>query len=160
MNKTKILFVCMGNICRSPTAEGVFRQLASGHLDLAELEIDSCGTIGYHVGEPPDSRAQAAALKRGYDLSMIRARKLVQEDLDNFDWIIAMDQENLANIQALDSDNRFTDKIKLFLDFTESSQGQAVPDPYYGGAKGFDQVIDLIEEASEGFIAFLLKQKN
>jgi len=156
MKHTKILFVCMGNICRSPTAEGVFRRLASKHSGLANLEIDSCGTIGYHVGEPPDARAQAAALKRGYDLSMIRARKLMQEDLMAFDWIIAMDHENIANIQRLDLDNKFNHKIKLFLDFTQSNQGQAVPDPYYGGERGFDRVIDLVEEASEGFIQFLI----
>ncbi|MDQ7049788.1 MAG: low molecular weight protein-tyrosine-phosphatase [Enterobacterales bacterium] len=159
MKHTKILFVCMGNICRSPTAEGIFRQLASMHSGLGRLKVDSCGTIGYHVGEPPDSRAQAAALERGYDISMIRARKLVKQNLENFDWIIAMDHENIENIRRLDLDSIFSHKIKLFLDFTQSSQGQAVPDPYYGGEQGFDKVIDLVEEASEGLIQFLLNAK-
>jgi len=156
MKHTKILFVCMGNICRSPTAEGVFRRLASKHSGLANLEIDSCGTIGYHQGETPDSRAQQAAISRGYDLSNIRARKFLQSDFDAFDLIIAMDHENIKNIQRLDRDRKFIHKIKLFLDFTESNKDQAVPDPYYGGEQGFDRVIDLVKEASEGLIQFLL----
>lgn len=153
----KILFVCMGNICRSPTAEGVFRQLAAEHPQLNRLEIDSCGTIGYHVGEQPDPRSVSAAKNRGYDLSSIRARKIIAEDLLKYDFILAMDEENLSNIFTLASEqNSNTDKISLFLDYGVTKTA-CVPDPYYGGPSGFDDVIDLIEDASKGLITHLLK---
>ena len=149
----------MGNICRSPTAEGVFRNLASQHPELKNLEIDSCGTIDYHVGEPSDPRSVSAAQKRGYDLSMIRARQISASDLDYYDHIFAMDSENLSNINKLArEEEKYRKKIKLFLDYAESNSTRNVPDPYYGGATGFDHVIDLIEEASQGFICFLLEQ--
>jgi len=157
----KILFVCMGNICRSPTAEGVFRKLASEHAALKKLEIDSCGTIGYHVGEPSDPRSVSAAKSRGYDLSAIRARQISPSDLVYYDYIFAMDNENLSNILKLTNGEKLhREKICLFLDYAQNNTTTSVPDPYYGGASGFDDVIDLIEDASEGFILHLLAQTS
>jgi len=156
----KILFVCMGNICRSPTAEGVFRKLSSEHSVLKNLEIDSCGTTGYHVGEPSDPRSVSAAKERGYDLSEIRARKISSNDLEFYDYIFAMDNENLSNILKLANNNKNSQsKVSLFLNYAKESPVDCVPDPYYGGASGFDDVIELVEEASKGFIKHLL-QKN
>lgn len=153
--KVDILFVCMGNICRSPTAEGVFRKLAASENHLPDLNIDSCGTIGYHVGEPPDPRTVEAALKRGYDLRNIRSRMLQENDLDTFDLILVMDKQNLANVNSLVKDKSQKDKIKLFLDYGKNTKIKEVPDPYYGCEKGFDTVIDLIEFASKGLIKTL-----
>jgi len=150
----------MGNICRSPTAEGVFRQLIVEYPALNQLEIDSCGTIGYHVGEPPDPRSVSAAKNRGYDLSTIRSRKIIKDDLEYYDFVLAMDKENLANLLNLapeQSQNRH--KISLFLDYS-ATKTTCVPDPYYGGSSGFDDVIDLIEDASKGLILHLLKHNN
>ncbi len=148
----------MGNICRSPTAEGVFRQLAKEHRELIDLEIDSCGTIGYHVGEPADPRSVEAARNRGYDLSSIRSRKIILPDLTYYDFILAMDGENFANLNILASNNTILEqKISLFLNFDKSINETNVPDPYYGGSNGFDRVIDLIESASRGLISHLLE---
>lgn len=157
MTHTKILFVCMGNICRSPTAEGVFRRLTREHPQLANLIIDSCGTIGHHVGEPPDPRSVEAAKKRHYDLSKIRSRKLVKTDLEYYDLILAMDEENMVNILAISTEEQ-TAKVKLFLDYSNDTKLSAVPDPYYGGNSGFDGVIDLVEGASRGLIRSLLEK--
>jgi protein-tyrosine phosphatase len=153
----KVLFVCMGNICRSPTAEAVFRKLIGKHPELNNVVVDSCGTIGYHLGEPSDPRSVAAAKSRGYDLSDIRARKLTKEDLVDFTYILTMDRENYRNSVSLANGDIFlTRKVRLFLDYSKNYQLDEVPDPYYGGPKGFDQVIDLIEDASEGLIKELL----
>lgn len=138
----------MGNICRSPTAEGVFRALAQEHYPDLELSIDSCGTIGYHVGERADPRSVDAAKNRGYDLSSIRSRKIKSSDLDDFDLILVMDKANLVNVQFIDVEYNNSHKIKLFLDYLTDKQIEEVPDPYYGGTDGFDRVIDLIELAS------------
>ncbi len=154
----KILFVCMGNICRSPTAEGVFTKLLREHPSLNHVQVDSCGTIGYHAGEPPDPRSVKAAKQRGYDLSTLRARQITPEDLVSFDYILVMDKENYANTLALaQGQHSLTDKIKLFLSYSEKSKEKEVPDPYYGGESGFDHVIDLIEDASHGLIKELLQ---
>ncbi|MCF6193577.1 MAG: low molecular weight phosphotyrosine protein phosphatase [Kangiellaceae bacterium] len=161
MNNKKILFVCMGNICRSPTAEGIFRRLAGQHRELNCLEIDSCGTIGYHVGENADPRSVAAAKKRGYDLSLITSRKIKDEDLEYYDYILAMDSENLSNTLELKRNRDISStKICLFLDYAFNSKTSEVPDPYYGGPSGFDDVIDLIEDASKGLIEELLKVEH
>lgn len=145
-----LLFVCMGNICRSPTAEGVFRHLAS-EAGLAEsLFIDSAGTHAYHVGEPPDRRSQAAAERRGYALAEIRARRVAPEDFERFDLILAMDRDNLANLRAV-SEEMHHEKIRLFLSYASGSDDE-VPDPYYGGATGFERVLDLVEDASRRLI--------
>jgi len=151
----KILFVCMGNICRSPTAEGIFRKMLDTHRKLRDrVEIDSAGTHGYHVVEAPDSRTQRAAQMRGYDLSQIRARKVAAQDLDYFDFILAMDKTNLDNLQRLARPDHLS-KIKLFMDFSKNYDDDEVPDPYYGLGHGFDLVIDMVEDAARGLLETL-----
>ncbi|PPD35726.1 MAG: phosphotyrosine protein phosphatase [Methylomonas sp.] len=151
MQKIKILFVCMGNICRSPTAEGVFNAfLAEKNLTDA-FEVDSAGTHAYHVGDSPDLRAQKAARDRGVELKHLRARKVHANDFAVFDHILAMDEDNHAILSELCPDE-YQHKIRLFLDFAPDLQQREVPDPYYGGAYGFERVLDLVEAASEGFI--------
>lgn len=148
-NKTAILFVCMGNICRSPTAEAVFRHKALAHnLDLL---IDSAGTIGAHAKQKPDPRAQKAGLARGYSFDKIKARKVNQEDFEKFDFILAMDEDNLANLRAICPANH-QDKLELFLNYAKNFEDTEVPDPYYGGAGGFKLVLDMVEDASDGLI--------
>ncbi len=151
----RVLFVCMGNICRSPTAEGVFRQFVADDSSDLRLFIDSAGTHAYHVGEPPDKRAQAAALRRGVDLADLRARRVVPEDFERFDLIIAMDSLNVAVMQE-DCPPEFLPRIRLLLEFATSDRID-VPDPYYGGAKGFEFVLDLVEEASAGLLEHIRK---
>lgn len=152
----RILFVCLGNICRSPTAEAVFRQRA-GQLGLADkLLIDSAGTGDWHLGKAPDPRAIAAAARRGYDLSELRARQVAAEDFSAFDIIVAMDTQNLQDLQALQPASS-SSRIELMLSYGESTQ-QDVPDPYYGGEAGFERVIDLIEEASDGLLNTLVRE--
>jgi len=150
----KILFVCMGNICRSPMAEGYFRHLLAtraGHLDIT---VDSAGTHGYHAGSPPDPRAQDAASRRGIDISKLAARDVVEADFDLFDYIIAMDQDNLADLLEK-SDPVYHDRIGLFLNYSQAHEGMDVPDPYYGGTTGFERVLDLIEKAADGLLTEL-----
>jgi protein-tyrosine phosphatase len=154
VNKTKILFVCMGNICRSPTAEGVFRHKVEAAGMNDRVEIDSAGTHAYHVGEPPDQRAQAAALQRGFDLSSQRARRVRASDFAEFDYVLAMDQPNLDDLLAICPDH-LQDRVQLFLDFSEQSRVREVPDPYYGGGNGFETVLDLVEAASEGLLVHI-----
>lgn len=149
-----ILVVCMGNICRSPTAEAVFRHRAEG-LGL-DLQIDSAGTIAYHAGEGPDPRSRAAGEARGYDFCGIVARQIRKVDLERFDLVLAADQQNLADIQRLATGGVHA-HVGLILD----SLGQGsreVPDPYYGGARGFEQVLDLIEAAADGWLSALRSQ--
>ena len=156
MVKTSILFVCMGNICRSPTAEGVFRHHVA-EADLVDnIDIDSAGTHAYHVGERPDRRAIAAAEKRGISLDNIFARRVADEDFERFDMIIAMDEENEARLIEQSSDEHRT-KICLFLDFAAGDERE-VPDPYYGGTAGFERVLDLIESASRGLLKEITKR--
>lgn len=148
---TKVLFVCMGNICRSPTAEGVFRHfLRRNQLD-GRVEVDSAGTHGYHVGEAPDPRTQRAAAARGYDLSSIRARKVAPADIEYFDLVLAMDRSNLDALKAMAAPE-FSDRIRLFMDYARNFDDCEVPDPYYGLGHGFDLVIDMVEDASQGLI--------
>lgn len=147
----KVLFVCMGNICRSPTAEGVFRhQVAAAQLQYY-IEIDSAGTHAYHVGEPPDTRAQHAAKKRGIDLSQLRARQIKASDFYKFDYIIAMDAQNHASLRAQCPPEQAS-KLHLLLSFAPRLMEQEVPDPYYGGHQGFEQVLDLVETACQGLL--------
>lgn len=141
----KILVVCMGNICRSPTGEAVLRA-KSKQLNI-DAEIDSAGTIGYHQGNPPDSRAKAAGENRGYSFKGIRSRKVISSDFEDFDLILAADFDNLADLQS-QCPEHLQHKIKLFLEYSDSEY-QEIPDPYYGGDQGFELVLDLIEEASE-----------
>jgi protein-tyrosine phosphatase len=150
-----VLFVCTGNICRSPTAEGVFRKLAQQAGLLDALLIDSAGTHDYHVGAAPDPRAQAAARRRGYDLSKLRARRIEREDFNRFDFILAMDQDHLRILNRLQPQD-YAGHLGLLLEFAPQLAVRDVPDPYYGGPDAFDEVLDLVERASAGLLAELL----
>ena len=147
----RVLLVCMGNICRSPTAEGVLRQFIKINNLGDVIEVDSAGTHGYHVGEAPDSRTQRAAAIRGYNLSQIRARKVARQDLDYFDLILAMDKSNLDNLQRISTPEQ-QEKLVLFMDYAKNFDDDEVPDPYYGLGHGFDLVLDMVEDASNGLI--------
>ena len=153
--KHRVLFVCMGNICRSPTAEGVFRYFVNEAGLTDQIEIDSAGTHAYHNNEPADRRATAAAERRGYSLENIRARRVQDEDFERFDYIIAMDRDNRAMLIE-QADERHHPKIRLFLEFSAGVE-EEVPDPYYGGAAGFERVLDLVEKASRGLLETLIK---
>ena len=147
-----ILFICMGNICRSPSAEAVFR-----HKSIAKnltLKIDSAGTVGAHVREKPDRRSQKVGIERGYSFDGIKARKVTVQDFDDFDLILAMDNANLEDLYKI-APHHLHHKIKLFLDFAANYEETEVPDPYYGGANGFRFVLDLVEDASDGLLAKL-----
>jgi protein-tyrosine phosphatase len=144
---TGVLFVCTGNICRSPAAEGVFRAHAKARGVLDRLRIDSAGTHDYHVGEGPDPRSIQHAARRGYDLTALRARQVVRRDFIEFDHILAMDRGHLRILQAIEPAGA-TARLAMFLDHSASWRGLDVPDPYYGGGKGFEEVLDMVEEAS------------
>lgn len=150
MKVTRILFVCMGNICRSPTAEGVIRSIAECR-GLPGLEFDSAGTHDYHIGKAPDARATEAAAQRGYDLSALRARQVATRDFVYFDYILAMDRDNLDLLRQA-CPEAHAGKLGLFLDFAKGVEMSEVPDPYYGGPEGFEQVLDLIENAADGLL--------
>lgn len=152
----RVLFVCMGNICRSPTAEGVTRAIAERQGVAAQFEFDSAGTHGYHIGNPPDQRARQAAATRGYDLSALKARQVNEFDFVRFDHILAMDHDNLELLrQACPVEHR--PKLRLFLEFSASDERE-VPDPYYGGPEGFERVLDLVEDAASGLLRQLGKK--
>jgi len=151
---TGVLFVCMGNICRSPTAEGVFRQLVRSAAPGLPVTIDSAGTHGYHVGDPPDPRAQAAALRRGLDISGLRARALTAADFEHFDHILVMDQRNLNDALAI-APAAGRPRLGLLLDYAPDQPMREVPDPYYGGAADFERVLDLSFAAARGLLARL-----
>lgn len=148
-----ILFVCLGNICRSPTAEAVFRSQAEARDVLDQLHLDSAGTGDWHIGKSPDPRAQQAGLSRGYNLSVLTARQVNADDFEQFDLILAMDHSNLSDLKNLKG-NRGKASVRLFLDYASSHESE-VPDPYYGGHDGFDYVLDLVEQASTGLLDHL-----
>ena len=149
--RQRILFVCMGNICRSPTAEGVTRTLAERSGVAASFEFESAGTHGYHIGKAPDARASKAAALRGYDLSSLKARQVVRDDFVRFDRILAMDRDNLELLkQACPPQHH--GKLGLFLEFASRHEEDEVPDPYYGGPEGFERVLDLVEDAAQGLL--------
>jgi protein-tyrosine phosphatase len=150
----RILFVCLGNICRSPTAEAVMRALAAREAPDLDLEVDSAGTAGYHVGEPPDPRTRQAAARRGYDLSALRARIVEPGDFEYFDLILAMDRENLAVLRRR-APAGARERVRLFLEFSAHGEQEDLPDPYYGGPNGFEEVLDLVEEAARGLLTHL-----
>jgi protein-tyrosine phosphatase len=154
MSRVRVLFVCLGNICRSPTAEGVLRHLAAQQAPRLDIEIDSAGTADYHIGAAPDSRSQKAASKRGIDISGLRARQVRLEDFTRFDLILAMDRENLRELQAV-KPKVSRAEVKLFLDYAPNEGLPEVPDPYYGGAGDFERVLDLTAAASRGLLASL-----
>jgi len=146
-----ILFVCLGNICRSPTAHGVFdSMLAKLNLDR-DILVDSAGTGAYHVGNKPDSRMQKSALKRNYDLDYLRARAVSSKDFKKFDLILAMDRENYSDLISI-CPSEYQHKIQMFLNFSTSTSLSCVPDPYYGGVEGFEEVLDLVEDACQGLL--------
>lgn len=147
----KVLFVCMGNICRSPTAEGVFRHLVTSQALHKQILIDSAGTHAYHIGEKPDPRAINSARQRGVDLSRLRARRVTAQDLEQYDYVLAMDRDNHQNLLAICPPGH-EHKVRLFLEFAPDLDFDEVPDPYYGGISGFDRVLDMIEKASDGLL--------
>ena len=151
MEKIKVLFVCMGNICRSPTAEGVFSSLISSEKIADRFSIDSAGTHAYHVGDAPDLRAQKAAKDRDVDLSSIRARKVIVGDYEDFDYLLVMDQDNYQILMEF-CPEQYQHKVKYFLEFAPQLNTLEVPDPYYGGKYGFEKVLDMVEDASVGFL--------
>lgn len=151
-DKVQILFVCLGNICRSPTAHGVFRQAVEQAGLTRRIGIDSCGTGDWHVGKSPDPRAVAAALKRGVDISDLRARQIQPMDLHQYDYVLVMDRQNLADVIRLWRQHGGTEP-DLFLNHGDPDDTDEVPDPYYGGDQGFERVIDLIERASQALLA-------
>jgi len=153
----RILFVCLGNICRSPSAEGVLRSLLAARAPQLSVEIDSAGTHDYHVGEPPDERAIAAARRRGIDLSGLRARIVRASDFDYYDLILAMDEQNLRELRRRAPAQR-QERIRLLMEFVPAASARAVPDPYYGGPQGFEQVLDLLEEAAAGLLQEISSQ--
>jgi protein-tyrosine phosphatase len=153
----KILFVCLGNICRSPTAEAVMRGVVARETPDLVMTLDSAGTSNYHPGSPPDRRSQAAARQRQYDLSDLRARQVRAEDFASFDLILAMDRSNLDELLRL-APRSARGKIQLFLDYAPEQPLREVPDPYYGGPSGFEDVLNLIETASRGLLRRLREQ--
>lgn len=154
MSTQSVLFVCLGNICRSPTAEGVFRHFVRQQQLQSSILHDSCGTAGYHIGAPPDHRAVAHARQRGYVIDDLRARQVSVEDFQRFDLILAADRDNLRNLRAL-CPPAHHGKLQLMLDFSSRYRGQDVPDPYYGGASGFEQVLDMLEDMTHGLLRHL-----
>ena len=151
-----VLFVCLGNICRSPTAEAVFRHKATQRG--LNLNIDSAGTMGYHTGSPPDPRSQQAGEARGYSFSGLACRRVQDGDFVDFDYVIAMDEENLSDLRKA-SDQQYHGKIHLMLDFADVEES-VVPDPYYGGKKGFEYVLDLVEKGADGLLDHIIKQHS
>jgi protein-tyrosine phosphatase len=155
--KTRVLMVCMGNICRSPTAEGVLRAKLQAAGLQRWVEVDSAGTHGYHLREAPDPRAQRHAAKRGYDLSALRARRVVAEDFERFEHVLAMDGDNLAFLREL-APHGSPAGLALLMSFARQPDApREVPDPYYGAAEGFERVLDLVEDACEGLVDRLRK---
>ena len=151
-----VLFVCLGNICRSPTAHGVFEQLVNQRSLNDRIRVDSAGTGDWHIGRSPDQRTIKAAASRGYDLSALRARLVTVEDFDEFNYILAMDHSNLQDLQAM-RPQHFNGELSLFLPAGGLSE-QEVPDPYYGGSDGFEQVLSLVEQASGGLLDYIAQQ--
>ena len=159
VNPARVLMVCMGNICRSPTAEGVLRHALRRHAPDLHVDVDSAGTHDYHIGEPPDRRAIAHAKRRGIDLSTLRARQLVAEDFQSFDWIVCMDEANLRNALRLQPDDSRA-RLARLLDWAPAQVERDVPDPYYGGAADFERVLDLVEVAVLGLIEELRRPRR
>ena len=152
---TRVLMVCLGNICRSPTAEAVLRHKAHAAGLDGRIEVDSAGTAGYHVDSPPDRRAIAHGERRGLAMRHLRGRQVSRDDFDRFDFILAMDEDNLANLERLRPPGSRA-KVALLLSYAPGTGAREVPDPYYGSADGFEKVLDLVESAADGFIASVL----
>lgn len=148
----KVLFVCLGNICRSPTAEAIFKKRVNKLIP--DIIVDSAGTTNWHIGNPPDTRACTMAAKLGYDMSDLCARAVIRDDFLDFDYILAMDRQNLTDLETLRNGQGI--KPQLFMDFAPNNPIREIPDPYYGGDDGFLQVIKMIEQASDGLIDEIL----
>lgn len=159
MEKVRVLFVCMGNICRSPTAQGVFEHHVRQSGSHTWIQIDSAGTHAYHIGSAPDQRSQAAARERGIDLSSQRARQVQASDFDEFDYILAMDSANLSDLQR-QAKSQQRAEIRLLMEYATLWNEREVPDPYYGGTRGFEKVLDMIEDASKGLLAHLVERRR
>jgi len=155
----RVLFVCLGNICRSPTAEGVLRAIAAREFPALDIEVDSAGTADYHVGEPPDRRTVAAARRRGYDIAGLRARQVEAADFNRFDLLLAMDRANLAELEDRVPHSAKA-RVALYLEYARDPATVEVPDPYYGGAEDFELVLDLCEAGARGLLATLAKEKG
>lgn len=149
-----MLFVCLGNICRSPTAHGIFEQAVKCEGLDRDIQVDSCGTGDWHIGHSPDKRATAAAMQRGVDLTALRARQISVSDFDEFHYIMAMDEQNLADLKAMQPAH-FTGALDLFLRYTGNESLTEVPDPYYGGDEGFSTVFDMLDKASSELLAII-----
>ena len=156
-NSVSVLFVCLGNICRSPTADGVLRAMCQKMGTQKHIEIDSAGTAGWHTGGSPDARSIAAAKQRGYDLSFLKARQVSPEDFQRFDYVLAMDTNNLLELKKI-CPSHYTGTLDLFLAFAEQRKGGDVPDPYHGEIDGFDVVLDLVEDGCRGLLADIQKR--
>ncbi|HYR05454.1 MAG TPA: low molecular weight protein-tyrosine-phosphatase [Gallionella sp.] len=156
-DKVSVVFVCMGNICRSPTAEAVFRRYVENAGLAGDILIDSAGTHDYHIGDPPDSRAQYAARRRGYDMGGLRGRQIDKGDFHRFDYVLAMDKANLAILQRL-APSVSDAQVRLFLEYARHHAEREVPDPYYGGVDGFERVLDMVEDAAEGLLQDIRKR--
>lgn len=154
----RLLFVCLGNICRSPSAENIMNHLIEQAGLSGRILCDSAGTGGYHIGSPPDRRMAAAAKKRGIEL-LGRARQFQQSDFEEFDLILAMDRDNYRDILSLDRDGKYRDKVRLMCNFCQHHDLKEVPDPYYGGPEGFNRVIDLLLDACNGLLQHLVQHK-
>jgi protein-tyrosine phosphatase len=154
----RVLFVCLGNICRSPTAEGVLRAIAAREFPGLALDVDSAGTADYHVGEPPDRRTVAAARRRGYDLAGLRARQVQPHDYERFDYLLAMDRANLAQLES-QRPKGASARLALFLEFSPQAAMPEVPDPYYGGTEDFERVLDLCETGARDLLKYFADSK-
>ena len=155
----KVCFVCLGNICRSPTAEGVMKHLVVQHGLVGSVEADSAGTIGHHAGEPPDARARAAARRRGIEVGG-RSRRFERSDWDEFDYVIAMDEQNLADLTRMAPSKAHRGKLALLLAFDPASSERSVPDPYYGDGDGFERVLDLCTAGCEGLLDHIRRERG
>lgn len=155
--QVKVLFVCMGNICRSPTAEAVFKHYVEKAQLSQRVLSDSAGTHDYHIGDPPDKRAREAAQRRGYDMSLLRARQVSDRDFSEFDYVLAMDEHNYHLLKT-GCPPQYEHKLLLFMNFSESCGRRNVPDPYYGGPQGFEQVLDMVEDAAQGLLRHIQKE--
>lgn len=152
----RVLFVCLGNICRSPSAQGVFEKLLAADALAGNITVDSAGTADYHVGKPPDRRAIAAASRRGVDISQLSARRVAESDFNEFDLILAADHNNLQELMRR-APADCTEKIRLFMSYAPDD-GEEIPDPYYGGEQGFEDILDMLERASQGLLTSLRDQ--
>ena len=159
MGRVRVLFVCLGNICRSPTAQGIFQSMIEEKGLEDRIEIDSAGTGDWHIGRAPDPRAQKHGLEAGYDITSLRARQVQIADFDSFDYLIAMDRQNYADLEHMKPDG-FTGHLKLLMDFTNQSEQQDVPDPYSFGAEAFRYAIELIEEGCAGLLNVIQKDQS